>query len=536
MAVDIKLKLTASPDSVKKVMKQIQEISKKGIPLQIKQDDKNKKKVFDETKTMLNKLRQNMMKGASWATQATSGLSEFIGGGFFNPLLDKIEAMNRAWSGLRKGINKVRLAYSGLNDKGEPIEKESETVGSLPTDKPKPKPHPKPHPKPNNPDNPDNNSNTPPQKGRMAAAALAAAGGIAGAAAKALGGIMQIVSDIGQQHTQAMMSQQGTIGATLGYVGEGKKGRGYFANAQIAQAQIAKARAGRVYGNEAKVSGNEMRFAAQQNMGLSQFVEALGDIKDQDQKVSINFLRGAANITKMTGLKQGVFVQQLQQYSNQLRGQGYLGGLGGVMGLGAGLAQNIPGMKGERAMKVAQSMDTDVRKGAEGSAMSRMAIAAMMKKHNMGYFEAAEHFEEYGMSSDKVRSAFGESMEQFSPEVRGEIMRSMGLTRREGRLATAKSLNAPITADTSPIIAGGNKAQALENQKNEMFANSKAAAQAAEIAYKAAQKSMEMFENPTTQKAMLSVVETLQKIENSLFKAVDAITSMANRGVGFITQ
>ena len=224
MAVDIKLKLTASPDSVKKVMKQIQEISKKGIPLQIKQDDKNKKKVFDETKTMLNKLRQNMMKGASWATQATSGLSEFIGGGFFNPLLDKIEAMNRAWSGLRKGINKVRLAYSGLNDKGQPIEKESETVGSLPTDKPKPKPHPKPHPKPNNPDNPDNNSNTPPQKGRMAAAALAAAGGVAGAAAKALGGIMQIVSDIGQQHTQAMMSQQGTIGATLGYVGEGKKG------------------------------------------------------------------------------------------------------------------------------------------------------------------------------------------------------------------------------------------------------------------------------------------------------------------------
>jgi len=329
------------------------------------------------------------------------------------------------------------------------------------------------------------------------------------------------------------MSQQGTIGATKGYVGGGGA---LFANTQVAQAQIAKARAGRVYGNEAKVSGNEMRFAAQQNMGLSQFVEALGDIKDQDEKVSINFLRGAANITKMTGLKQGVFVQQLQQYSNQLRGQGYLGGLGGVMGLGAGLAQNIPGMKGERAMKVAQSMDTDVRKGAEGSAMSRMAIAAMMKKHNMGYFEAAEHFEEHGMSSDKVRSAFGESMEQFSPEVRGEIMRSMGLTRREGRLATAKSLNAPITADTSPIIAGGNKAQALENQKNEMFANSKAAAQAAEIAYKAAQKSMEMFENPTTQKAMLSVVETLQKIENSLFKAVDAITSMANRGVGFITQ
>ncbi|HNM06139.1 MAG TPA: hypothetical protein PKK05_24695, partial [Leptospiraceae bacterium] len=467
------------------------------------------------------------------ATQATSGLSEFIGGGFFNPLLDKIEAMNRAWSGLRKGINKVRLAYSGLNDKGEPIEKESETVGSLPTDKPKPKPHPKPHPKPNNPDNPDNNSNTPPQKGRMAAAALAAAGGIAGAAAKALGGIMQIVSDIGQQHTQAMMSQQGTIGATKGYVGGGGA---YFANAQVAQAQIAKARAGRVYGNEAKVSGNEMRFAAQQNMGLSQFVEALGDIKDQDEKVSINFLRGAANITKMTGLKQGVFVQQLQQYSNQLRGQGYLGGLGGVMGLGAGLAQNIPGMKGERAMKVAQGMDTDVRKGAEGSSLSQMAIAAVMKKHNMGYFEAAELFEEQGMGSDKVRGAFGESMEQFSPEVRGEIMRSMGLTRREGRLATAKSLNAPITADTSPIIAGGNKAQALENQKNEMFANSKAAAQAAEIAYKAAQKSMEMFENPTTQKAMLSVVETLQKIENSLFKAVDAITSMANRGVGWITQ
>ena len=206
------------------------------------------------------------------------------------------------------------------------------------------------------------------------------------------------------------------------------------------------------------------------------------------------------------------------------------------MGLGAGLAQNIPGMKGERAMKVAQGMDTDVRKGAEGGSLSQVAIAAVMKKHNMGYFEAAELFEEQGMGSEKVRGAFGESMEQFSPEVRGEIMRSMGLTRREGRLATAKSLNAPITADTSPIIAGGNKAQALENQKNEMFANSKAAAQAAEIAYKAAQKSMEMFENPTTQKAMLSVVETLQKIENSLFKAVDAITSMANRGVGFITQ
>ena len=342
---------------------------------------------------------------------------------------------------------------------------------------------------------------------------------------------MQIVSDIGQHHTQAMMSQQGTIGATKGYVG---RGGAYFANAQVAQAQIAKARAGRMYGYDkgAGIEGDEMRFAAQQNMGLSQFVEALGDIKDQDEKVSINFLRGAANITKMTGLKQGVFVQQLQQYSNQLRGQGYLGGLSGVMGLGAGLAQNIPGMKGERAMKVAQGMDTDVRKGAEGGSLSQMAIAAVMKKHNMGYFEAAELFEEQGMGSEKVRGAFGESMEQFSPEVRGEIMRSMGLTRREGRLATAKSLNAPITADTTDIVAGGNKAQALQNEKDQMFANSKAAAKAAQISYDAAIASMKTFEKFAG--PMEAIANTLHNIEQNLFKTAQSLTKMVEKGASAI--
>jgi lysophospholipase L1-like esterase len=120
-------------------------------------------------------------------------------------------------------------------------------------------------------------------------------------------------------------------------------------------------------------------------------------------------------------------------------------------------------------------------------------------------------------------------MEQFSPEVRGELMRSMGLTRREGRLATAKSLSATINPDTSTIQAGGNQAQALENQKNQMFASSAAAAKAAQISYDAAIASMKTFE--TFAKPMESIANTMHKVEISLFESAAALAKMAQRGM-----
>jgi hypothetical protein len=160
--------------------------------------------------------------------------------------MDKVEALNRAWSGLRKGINKVRLAYNGLDDKGKPLEGETEKAadGKMPKqtgrksmlERAKEE-----YTKYRGKEKDESGQETSrmPQKGGIGAAVAAAVPIIGRVAAAALGGILKMVSDIGQQYTQAMMSQQGTIGATGKYIGGGGA---QFANSEVAAAQIAKAR------------------------------------------------------------------------------------------------------------------------------------------------------------------------------------------------------------------------------------------------------------------------------------------------------
>jgi len=195
--------------------------------------------------------------GASLLTRGTSGQSEYVSGGFMNSVHDKISTAQNVYAKSKEGYTSIREAYKGQKE-------ERDDQGNI---------------------------TKPARKGGVAAAALAGIPVVGGLIGGIVGGIMKQVDDMGKEWTSVMASQRSTTAATGGYIGGGG---GYFQNAEMAQARIAFNRTQGAFGNKSILKDSSATaFAAQQNIGIAQYTEQLGQIKENDKEVSTDFPPGA---------------------------------------------------------------------------------------------------------------------------------------------------------------------------------------------------------------------------------------------------
>jgi hypothetical protein len=540
MAVNINVKLNADDSSVKKKLSELGKLAKKGLNFGGKDGTPSSSGKPSRASTILEKAMNDLAKaykkekqvmekqgkaryawekakfavgkvgrfagaaaegvhtGASLLSRGTSGQSEYTSGGFMNSVHDKISTVQDTYSKAKEGYSSIKEAYKGQKE-------ERDEQGNI---------------------------TKPARKGGAAAAMIAGIPVVGGAIGGLIGGIMQQVNDMGKEWTSVMASQQGTTGATGRYVGGGS---GYFQNSQMAQSQIAYQRTQGKYGREKaeNIGIQETKFASQQNIGIAQYTEQLGQIRENDKDTSTNFLRGAADINKMTGLKQGQFVAKLAQYSTAMKEAGFnKAGIRQFASLTGGLAQ--AGMKGERAFTVGQTLNEDVRKGVGGGVMSKLTLAKLMGQ-GKSYFQAEEQMQEEGLQNEETRKAYGQSLEMFSPEIRGQIMKGQ-VTRREAGLLTGKALESNISesSDFGKGEVGFNKSLDLTNKRMSSVAGSKAAAMSAQLGYNAAERQLKLFEkfSPGFEK----VIGVMEKVEDKLFDGMDTLIEQTEKIVEFFEK
>lgn len=533
MAVNINLKLNADDSSVKKKLAELGKLAKKGLNFGGKDgtpSSSGRPSEFSKFEKAMNRLSKAIEKetkeiekqgkaryawekskfavgkvgrfagaaaegfhtGASLSSRITSGHTEFTSGGFMNTAHDKISAAQDIYARGKEGYTSIKEAYKGQKE----VRDEQGNITQAG------------------------------RKGGIAAAAVAGIPVIGGVIGAVVGGILNQINDMGKEYVSTMRTQQGTIGATGGYIGGYNKttklGNPFFANAQMAQAQISMRRTqGEFgYGKGSNASGQDIKFAAQQNIGIAQYAEQLGQIKENDKKVSTDFLRGAADINKMTGLKQGQFVAKLAQYSTSMKEAGFnKAGIKQFASLTGGLAQ--AGMKGERAFTVGQTLNEDVRKGVGGGVMSKLTLAKLMSQ-GKSYFEAEQQMQEEGLQNKETRKAYGESLEMFSPEIRGQIMKDQ-VTRREAGLLTGKALESKITESKQPLIAGGSSALAIENARMSMITQKGGIGEkSAKLSHTMAADSLALFEQLNKNKTLDKVIDALGTMEKGVFTGIDA--------------
>lgn len=534
MAVNINVKLNADDSSVKKKLSELGKLAKKGLNFGGKDGtpmSSGKPNEFSKFEKAMNRLSKAIEKetkaiekqgkaryawekakfvggkvgrfagaaaegfhtGASLSSRITSGHGEFTSGGFMNTAHDKISAAQDMYAKTKEGYGSIRDAYKGQKE-------ERDEHGNI---------------------------TQAGRKGGIAAGAVAAIPVVGGMIGAVLGGILNQINDMGKEYASTMRTQQGTIGATGGFVGsasrdkEGQlRGNPYFANSQIAQAQIGFNRTQSKFGNEGFNEKNAFKFAAQQNIGIAQYAEQLGQLKENDKSVSTDFLRGAADINKMTGLKQGQFVAKLASYSNSLKEAGFSQkGIKQFASVTAGLAKT--GMTGERAMTVGQNIDQDMRKGIGGGALSKMAVSGLM---DQGYslHEARKIISKGGITDERVRNALNPTLQGLDEETRTHMMEKEGWGNY-GEMSNVSKITAPQILDSKKTLsATGSDQLALENARQSVITRSGGIGhQSFKMSNKMGMDSLEMFEKLNKPGGVLELaVKALGKIETETFKDI----------------
>ncbi len=549
MAVNINVKLNADDSSVKKKLSDLGKAAKKGLNFgggkdgtptstgrpskastilekamnDLAKSYKKEKQLMDKqgkaryawekTKFVGGKVgrfagaaAEGVHTGASLSGRATSGFSEFASGGFMHSVHDKISAAQDMYSKTKEGYTSIKDAYKGQAEQKDEYGNVTQAG----------------------------------RKGGIAAAAVTGIPVIGGVIGTVLGGVLNQINDMGKEYAATMRTQQGTIGATGGFVGGASKdkegqlrGNQYFANSQMAQAQIAFNRTQGAFGNKSLMGKDKsaVAFAAQQNIGIAQYAEQLGQIKQQDAKISTDFLRGAADINNMTGLKQGQFIAKLAQYSTSLKEAGFnKQSMSKFAAMTGGLVQKT-GMTGERAATVGQALDQGVRKGIHGGgAMSMMTISNFAKQNDMSIMDAQEYIEEKGLSDPKVQAAINPTLGGMSKDVRRFIgKQEFGMTTREAG-ALDKISPANIVASKTAVAATGSDQLALENARQSVITKSGGIGQQSfKLSNKIGMDSLEMFEKLNKEGGVLGqVVETLGKIEMETFKGIKSTIDTTN--------
>lgn len=338
-----------------------------------------------------------------------------------------------------------------------------------------------------------------------------------GAALALAGGALKIISAVGEQYHAAMQSQQSTIGATGGYVGGGGQ---YFANADIAQANVARGRVTgeNIYGKGSLVDEQTMKFAASQGKGIAEVVKELETIRKESKNADIGFLRGGANASGFSGLRQSEYISKLSALSESLRGRGFSGDINDYSRFSAGI-DRTDGIKMDpsRRMALAEQLSDQGRQGAFGGGIFGSLSMAEALKANQG--DTLKAIRDSELNPGKyMTSALG----GLDGTTRGIINKMQG-----GSFAEMESLkfgSGDFRSDNSNIQAGSNQSLGLDNDKKQAFAG-EAGYAAAQIGYDMNKAMIDLFK--TNQKAMSDLAGVIHNIEKAAIPMIaEPITNL----------
>lgn len=355
-------------------------------------------------------------------------------------------------------------------------------------------------------------------------------------AAKALGYALNFTSEAGQKYLTILKSQSATIGSTGKYVGGGG---GLFSNQAIAQGQVSLNKAMGNYGNVgiggASQFGDMKKFAAEQNMGFSDFADAVGEFRRVKNDISVGFIKGIAESSKITGLKQGEFVKEISGHFKSLRQKGYgvqhESRLDAFTGFTAGLGQELAGTNSdpfggqERAAQIMGQADVMARQAEGGGLIGAMNLLQELESDpNADFFTAKKRAEKRGYD-DETKNKFSQIF-GGNEGVAGYVLgQQMGLSQHEGE-AFYRTERQAINTNTN-YQAGENMGLAAQNAMEEGYMGNAGALQAAKTAISIQTQQLEQLR--LLAPAMSTVANSVKAIEDKIFTGMGTLIDVGNK-------
>lgn len=327
--------------------------------------------------------------------------------------------------------------------------------------------------------------------------------------AKAAGFLVNMASNIAEQHSAAINSQAGTISATGGYVGGGG---GLFANAEVARAQVEYNRAQGFEGTNKKEFGENLestsRFAASQGLGLGQAAGAMGEIQRTSKDIRIEFIKGAAKASNIQGLKQGEFLTKFAEIVKQNREEGF-GGLNseGFLSMAAGISNKVA--TPERGLSIMGNLDKQAKMGDKGGIFGQLALVNTMSKNGGDFFGALAEKEKNGYTQDDNNAISG----MMPKEIFGLLGRNEGMGSFTEMMGVHGSQGASIKENGIGDVVG-NAALGRENYAKSKFAGMNGAD---ELANKMQKDSFTMIEK--IEPLLNKTIDVVGRIEGGLADA-----------------
>lgn len=337
------------------------------------------------------------------------------------------------------------------------------------------------------------------------------------------GGILKIISSVGERYTQAILSQSSTYSATGGYV---SGGGGYFKNAEIAQANVNR---GRVTGESVFGKTNPMfeesviKFSASQSKGIAEVVHEIELLRKENKNLDVGFVRGAANMSGFSNLKQSEFLSRLTAVSESLRKSGYSGDTESFAKFTAGISRKDGVMDPNRKFDLAEELASQGRKGVFGGGIfGALSMSESLKSNNGDFFKAIRDLE-------KNPGAFiSSALNGLDPNTKGILGKIQGssFTEFENLHFNPKE----IQKDNSKIEASNIEAMRMGNETDRLAAG-KGGEAAAKIAYQLNESMRQLFEKQ--EKAFTNVANAISSLEEvaleKLSGQINGLVSMGER-------
>ena len=502
-------------------------------------------------------LRRKFGGGGDTTDQATSGMDEFEGGGFYESLKDKAEVLKKARDNTIKTAKWLKGKLTGKKGSGVGVGGENEDssgrageqkIRQLIAETSQIRTL--------------NIQNATIRNVRGQGSALSAPGGgvgaevgvgsspsntrgfmagamgksmpFVGAIAVAAGAMMKIVSDVGQRYVQSLMSQADTFGSTGQYV-VGRGPRGLFRDAEIAQAEVAYAKAADVETFQRKtplLSEDVMRFASRRNMNPAELGESLGVIsRGQKEETSINYLRDYAEKSGFQAMRQGEAITKLSEAVRQLREQGF--GELNVRQFAPIAAAFTQGREvvAERGLTIAQNLDQRVRRGEQGGLVGQLALVAKMQE-GKDFFTARSELQSEGITGETIKMLkqyFGENNKQLL----AYVIEMEGISTQREAEAVLDSKTVTLKDRTDRLNVAENPGIGFQNRSLEAFgtgAGARAGAAAVKIAETAQNQLITMLDNHAGE--IESLARGIHDVEKLVFtklsEGVDMMVDVVN--------
>lgn len=340
---------------------------------------------------------------------------------------------------------------------------------------------------------------------------------VGGVIAAATAGMLKLVSDVGQKHTEAIMSQASTIGATGGYF---HKDQGMFSNAELAQAVVQRGRVtGRTGAQERSIDDQELRFASSQGVGASEVMTAMARLRKGNPDASLNWFRGAATESGFSGLKQSEFLSKMSEISQATMAKGYSGDMMNFARFSSGIGMSDGSdMNANARMGIAESLAEKARQGLfGGGVLGAMGLAKALESSNGDIISASKMLEE-------DPRLMGQAFDELSPEAKWLLgKKELGVS---SKVAAGFKFdgNKEIRSEADLATPYDNQSLRLDNEGKNLFAGEEGK-EAAKIGYELTKSMHEMFRD--NKDAIMDVSKTIQAIEKPMLESAKMVASAA---------